>query len=63
METQSQESSWKQRNPKYPKSLNKIRSKSLKTKEIAESSQIKNETLKPKQDKYQTHNNVKKYDS
>ena len=40
METESQESPSKQRNPKYPKSL-KIRSKNLETFEIFESSQMK----------------------
>ena len=46
METESQESSLKQRNLKYPKSL-KIRLKSLETFEISESSQMK-KSLKPK---------------
>ena len=47
MEIESQESPSKQRNPKYLKSL-KIRSKSLETFEISESSQMKKQTLKPK---------------
>ena len=46
METESQESPSKQRNPKYSKSL-KIRSKSLETFETSEFSQLK-KTLKPK---------------
>ena len=41
METETQESLSKQRNPKYPKSLNKIRLKSLETMEFTESSLIK----------------------
>ena len=40
METESQESPSKQSNPKYPQSL-KIRSKSLETFDISESSQKK----------------------
>ena len=58
METESQESPPKQRNPKYPKSL-KIRSKSLETLEISESSLMKKQSTKtkttPKQNKHQTH--------
>ena len=60
METESQESPSKQRNPKYPKSL-KIRSKSLETFEISDSIQMKKQNTKtkttPKQNKHQTHKN------
>ena len=58
METESQESPSKQRNPKYSKSL-KIRSKSLETIGITESSQMKKNTktkTTPKQNKHQAHN-------
>ena len=47
METESQKSPSKQRNPKYPKSL-KIRSKSLETFEISVSSQMKKQNTKTK---------------
>ena len=59
MEIESPESSSKQRNPKYSKSL-KISSKSQETIEITESSQMKKQNTKtettPKQNKHQTHN-------
>ena len=58
METESQGSPPKQRNLKLPKSL-KIRSKSLETFEISDSSQMKKQNTKtkttPKQNKHQTH--------
>ena len=59
METESQGSPPKQRNPKLPKNL-KIRSKCLETFEISDSSQMKKKNSKtkttPKQNKHQTHN-------
>ena len=67
METETQENPSKQRNPTYPKSLNKIRSKNLETMEITESSQIKINVLNPKLHwikiniKHTTK--IKKYDS
>ena len=58
METESQGSPPKQRNPKLPKSL-KSRSKNLETFEISYSSQIKKQNTKtkttPKQNKHHTH--------
>ena len=58
METESQGSPPKQRNPKYPKSL-KIRLESLETFEISDSSLVKTQNTKtktiPKQNKHQTH--------
>ena len=42
METETQENLSKQRNLKFPKSPNKIKSKGLETMEINESNQIKN---------------------
>ena len=58
METESQGSPLKQRNPKLPKSL-KIRSKSLETFEISDFSQMNKQNTKtkttPKQNKHQTH--------
>ena len=47
------------RNPKYPNSLNKIRSKSVKTKKITESNQIKKNKKTLKRKLHQNEMNIK----